>query len=98
MKETGVALGFEDRYQIEWNVRFTHDMEEMARIDFIKIQTLAYKAGWLTINEIRELEGYGKIEGGDVLPGMHLNISQDQKDEDPQQTEQQTQNEDGDQI
>ena len=54
-------------YRIRFITRYAHDKLEESKIFMNNAQTLAIKSGWLTINELRAIDGYGNIEGGDQL-------------------------------
>ena len=68
IRELVRRMGYSNEdYNIEWNTRYAHDEEDESKIGMNNANTLATRAGWLTINEIRAIEGYGPKEGGDRL-------------------------------
>lgn len=74
-------------YNIAWNARYAHDEEEQSKIAMNKAQTLAIRSGWLTINEIRAVEGLSSVVGGDMLKAdMQINVAGMQTPEERDQT------------
>ena len=68
-REIITRMGYSDGngdYWFGWNARYAHDEEEQAKIAMADAQTLAIRAGWLKINEIREIEGLEPMEDGDM--------------------------------
>jgi len=67
IRELMSRLGYNEDYEIDWNVRYAHDEEQRSKIDMNNAQTLAIRSSWLTKNEIRAIEGLPAMEGGDEL-------------------------------
>lgn len=61
-------MGFTNNgYFIEWLTKYPQDEEEQAKIEMNKAQTLAIRSQWMTVNEIREIEGLPPRAEGDKL-------------------------------
>ena len=81
-------MGFANEdYGIAWNARYAHDEEEQSKINMNDAQTLAIRSNWLTINELRDVEGLPPIVGGDVLKAdFQINVAGMQTAEEREQT------------
>ena len=67
-RELGGRMGYDmENVFFEWAARFAHDEEERSKIDLNRAQELAIRSGWLTINEIREIEGLPPIPEGESM-------------------------------
>lgn len=76
-----------ENYGIRFITRYAHDEEQKSKIAMNDAQTLAIKSGWLTTNEIRELDGYEPIEDGDKLKSdFQINASGFQTPEEEEAT------------
>ena len=97
IRETLRRMGWSnDTYEIEWIAKYAHDEESRSKIDYNKALTLEKKLGWMTINEIRELEGLPPKEGGDELKTADFEVGFE-KGQTPDEQEQ-TRNKEGTQI
>jgi hypothetical protein len=54
-------------YKINWLGAFEINPRDQAAAELDKTRGLEIKTNWLTVNEIRELEGKAHIKGGDVV-------------------------------
>jgi hypothetical protein len=57
-------------YKINWIGAFEINPRDQAATELDKTRSLMLKTNWLTINEIRELEGLDPIPGADVVLGL----------------------------
>lgn len=57
-------------YKINWIGAFEINPRDQAATELDKNRSLMLKTNWLTINEIRELEGLDPIPGADVVLGL----------------------------
>lgn len=74
-------------YHIRFITRYAHDEEQKSRIEMNNAQSLAIRANWLTTNEVRELDGYAPVEGGEELVNaMSLNVTGFQTEEEAEAT------------
>jgi len=76
IREGVQKLGAENNdYHIRFITRYAHDEEQKSRINMNDAQSLAIRANWLTSNEVRELDGYKPLEGGDELVNNNMEIA-----------------------
>jgi len=74
-------------YNIRFITRYAHDEEQKSRIEMNHAQELAIRSNWLSTNEVRELDGYGIIEGGEGLKSdFEVNVSGFQTEEEAEAT------------
>jgi len=57
-------------YKINWLGGFEINPRDQAAAELDKIRALEVKTNWMTVNEIRELEGLERVPGGDVVLGL----------------------------
>jgi len=57
-------------YKISWLGGFEINPRDQAAAELDKTRSLEVKTSWMTVNEIRQLEGLERIPGGDVVLGL----------------------------
>ena len=57
-------------YKINWLGGFEINPRDQAAAELDEIRALQIKTDWMTVNEIRELEGLERVPGGDVVLGL----------------------------
>jgi len=57
-------------YRIKWLGGFEINPRDQAAAELDKTRSLELKTNWMTVNEIRQLEGLERIPGGDVVLGL----------------------------
>ncbi|MDI6847605.1 MAG: hypothetical protein QMD23_05690, partial [Candidatus Bathyarchaeia archaeon] len=57
-------------YRINWLGGFEINPRDQAAAELDKTRSLALKTDWLTVNEIRQLEGYERLPSADVVLGL----------------------------
>ena len=57
-------------YKINWLGGFEINPRDQAAAELDKTRSLEVKTNWMTVNEIRQLEGLERIPGGDVVLGL----------------------------
>ncbi|KPV64077.1 MAG: hypothetical protein AOA65_1107 [Candidatus Bathyarchaeota archaeon BA1] len=57
-------------YRINWKGGFEINPRDQAAAELDKTRSLELKTNWMTVNEIRQLEGLERIPGGDVVLGL----------------------------
>jgi len=57
-------------YRIKWLGGFEINLRDQAAAELDKTRSLELKTNWITVNEIRQLEGFERIPGGDVVLGL----------------------------
>ena len=57
-------------YRINWLGGFEINPRDQAAAELDKTRSLEVKTNWMTVNEIRQLEGLERIPGGDVVLGL----------------------------
>jgi len=57
-------------YRINWLGGFEINPRDKAAAELDKVRALALMTNWMTVNEIRRLEGLPRIPGGDVVLGL----------------------------
>ena len=57
-------------YRINWVGGFEINPRDKAAAELDKIRALQIKTDWMTVNEIRQLEGLERVPGGDVVLGL----------------------------
>ena len=57
-------------YKINWVGGFEINLRDQAAAELDKSRSLELKTNWMTVNEIRQLEGLDPIPGGDVVLGL----------------------------
>ena len=57
-------------YEIVWNYPVIMSEQSQAQADFLKARRLSELSNIYTVNELREMEGLGKIDEGDVVLGI----------------------------
>ena len=57
-------------YRINWLGGFEINPRDQAASELDKIRALQLRTSWMTVNEIRQLEGLERIPGGDVVLGL----------------------------
>jgi len=57
-------------YKINWLGGFEINPRDKAAAELDKIRALQIKTDWMTVNEIRQLEGLERVPGGDVVLGL----------------------------
>ena len=101
IRDTVLAMGYSNEdYIIEWIEKTAHTEEERAKIEQTHAQALATKLPFLTIDEIREIEGYPPLPDGrgDKLSSEVASFGIDVKGLQTPEEEEQTQNPEGKQI
>lgn len=74
-------------YNIRFITRYAHDEEQKSRIEMNHAQELAIRSSWLSTNEVRDLDGYGTIEGGEGLSNdIRVDVQGFQTPEEAEQT------------
>ena len=65
LRELITRMGFEDtEYEFEWLKKYAHDEEQQSKIAQTEAQALVTKLPILTIDELREIEGYPPLPEG----------------------------------
>jgi hypothetical protein len=57
-------------YRIKWLGGFEVNPRDKAAAELDRVRALALMTDWMTVNEIREVEGLERIPGGDVVLGL----------------------------
>jgi len=57
-------------YKINWLGGFEVNPRDKAAAELDRIRGLQIMTGWMTVNEIREVEGLQRVPGGDVVLGL----------------------------
>jgi hypothetical protein len=57
-------------YRINWLGGFEINPRDQAAAELDKTRSLQLKTDWMTVNEIRQVEGLERIPGGDVVLGL----------------------------
>jgi len=57
-------------YRINWLGGFEVNPRDKAAAELDRVRALALMTDWMTVNEIREVEGLERIPGGDVVLGL----------------------------
>ena len=57
-------------YRINWLGGFEINPRDRAASELDKTRSLEIKTNWMTVNEIRQLEGLERIPGGDIVLGL----------------------------
>ena len=57
-------------YRIKWLGGFEINPRDKAAAELDRVRALALMTNWMTVNEIRQLEGLERIPGGDVVLGL----------------------------
>ena len=57
-------------YRINWVGGFEINPRDQAAAELDEIRALQIKTDWMTVNEIRQLEGLPRVPGGDVVLGL----------------------------
>jgi len=57
-------------YKINWLGAFEINPRDQAAAELDEIRALQIKTDWMTVNEIREVEGLERVPGGDVVLGL----------------------------
>ncbi len=57
-------------YRIRWLGGFEINPRDKAAAELDRVKALALMTNWMTVNEIRQLEGLERIPGGDVVLGL----------------------------
>ncbi|PIX31702.1 hypothetical protein COZ60_03115, partial [Candidatus Bathyarchaeota archaeon CG_4_8_14_3_um_filter_42_8] len=57
-------------YRINWVGGFEVNPRDKAAAELDRIRGLQIMTGWMTVNEIREVEGLPRVPGGDVVLGL----------------------------
>jgi transcriptional regulator with PAS, ATPase and Fis domain len=57
-------------YRISWLGGFEINPRDQAASELDKTRSLQLKTNWMTINEIRQLEGLERLPGADVVLGL----------------------------
>ena len=57
-------------YRINWLGSFEINPRDKAAAELDRVRALALMTNWMTVNEIRQLEGLERIPGGDVVLGL----------------------------
>ena len=88
IRQVAHKLGAKDNnYNIRFITRYAHDEEQKSRIAQNHAQELAIRSNWLSTNEVRELDGYKDIEGGEGLTSdFEINVAGLQTPEEAEQT------------
>lgn len=88
IREGAQKLGAENNdYNIRFITRYAHDEEQKSRIAMNHAQELGIRSTWLTDNEIRELDGFAPMEGGDELHNkLEFNVGGFQSEEEAEAT------------
>ena len=101
IRDTVLAMGYSNEdYIIEWIEKTAHTEEERAKIEQTHAQALATKLPFLTIDEIREIEGYPPLPDGrgDKLSSEVASFGIDVKGLQTPEEEEKTQNPEGKQL
>jgi hypothetical protein len=76
IRETIARMGHtEEDYVVDWNTRYAHDEKEEAEIEVSKVSSNVARLQYMTMNEVRNLEGLDAIDGGDETPGTKDDFS-----------------------
>jgi len=88
IRQVAQKLGAKDNnYKIRFITRYAHDEEQKSRIEMNHAQELAIRSSWLSTNEVRELDGYDDIEGGEGLSNdIRLDVQGFQTPEEAEKT------------
>jgi hypothetical protein len=54
-------------YRVKWLGGFEINPRDKAAAELDRVRALALMTNWMTVNEIRQLEGLERIPGGDVV-------------------------------
>jgi hypothetical protein len=57
-------------YRINWLGGFEINPRDQAAAELDKTRSLEVKTNWMTVNEIRQLEGLERIPEGDIILGL----------------------------
>jgi len=57
-------------YIIDWNYPEIVNEKDRATIDFLAERAKTESMNYLTVNELRDKEGLGSVEGGDIVLGI----------------------------
>ena len=57
-------------YKINWLGGFEVNPRDKAATELDRIRGLQIMTGWVTVNEVREVEGLERVPGGDVVLGL----------------------------
>jgi len=57
-------------YRIKWLGGFEVNPRDKAAAELDRVRALALMTDWMTVNEVREVEGLERIPGGDVVLGL----------------------------
>ena len=91
-------MGYNGDYEIDWNTRYATDEKEQAEIEVAHTSANVAKMQYMTVNEVRALEGLGPTEGGDEILSLKDPFAVNIEEPTGPEKQEQTRNPEGKQL